>query len=205
MEFLFRSGGKPKRLGILPGSFNPPTNAHLALAEAALVELDEVALVLPRTFPHKHYHGASFAQRSAMLRASVGRHPRLTVATTEGGLFTQIAHEFATAYGPAVSLDFICGRDAAERVVNWDYGDPQAIARILEDFGLLVAARQGEFQPPARLAHYIRTLPVPAELDEISASDVRQRVLIGEPWEHLVPDAIVPMVREIYRPPAYSS
>jgi len=205
MEFLFRPGGKPKRLGILPGSFNPPTKAHLALAEAALVEVDEVALVLPRTFPHKDYHGATFTQRAAMLCASIERHPRLRAATSDGGMFTDIACECHAAYGPGISLSFICGRDAAERVVSWDYGDPNAIARMLVEFSLLVASRQGDFQPPPRLAHRIRKLPMTADVDGISASEVRRRIASGERWEHLVPDAIVPMVREIYRPPAYSS
>jgi len=205
MEFLLRPAGKPQRLGILPGSFNPPTRAHLALAEAALEQVDEVALVLPRTLPHKIYHGASFAQRVAMLCATVDRHPRLVAAAADGGLFVEIARECVRAYGSGVALDFICGRDAAERVVNWDYGDPDAIARILSEFSLLVAARQGEFQPPACLADRIRALPMTAEVDDISASEVRRRIAAGEHWEHLVPAAIVPMVREIYRPPAYSS
>jgi len=77
MEFLSRSREQPARLGILPGSFNPPTRAHLALAEAALAELDEVVLVLPRAFPHKNYDGASFVQRADMLRALAAYSSRL--------------------------------------------------------------------------------------------------------------------------------
>src|ERR1022692_4872453 len=72
MEFLILARAKPDRLGILPSSLNPPTLAHLALAEAALAELDEVVLVLPRVFPHKTYDGASFTQRADMLRARAG-------------------------------------------------------------------------------------------------------------------------------------
>jgi nicotinic acid mononucleotide adenylyltransferase len=60
MEFLSRHRAKPDRLGILPGSFNPPTRAHLALAEASLAELDEVVLVLPLSFPHQSYDWRQF-------------------------------------------------------------------------------------------------------------------------------------------------
>ena len=55
MEFFRRAAGRPNRLGILPGTFNPVTVAHLALAHAALRHVDEVVFVLPRVFPHKNY------------------------------------------------------------------------------------------------------------------------------------------------------
>ena len=200
MLFLSRSRVCPARLGILPGSFNPPTRAHLALAEAALTEVDEVALVLPRTFPHKNYAGADFGQRTTMLRASVDGQPRLSAVTSDGGLFLEIAQECRAAYGAGVRLAFVCGRDAAERVVAWDYGDPQALDRMLEDFCLLVASRQGAYEAPARWSDRIRPLRVGQDLSHVSASDVRRRIREGAPWEHLVPAAIVPMVREIYRP-----
>jgi nicotinate-nucleotide adenylyltransferase len=202
MEFLSRSREQPARLGILPGSFNPPTRAHLALAEAALAELDEVVLVLPRAFPHKNYDGASFVQRADMLCALVDRRPRLAAAASVGGLFIEIAHECRAAYGPDVELTFVCGRDAAERMVGWNYSKPNAINRMLEILQLLVACREGAYEPPQHLRQHIRALTLPADVNAISASDVRRRIREGAPWQHLVPDAIVPMVREIYRPPA---
>jgi nicotinate (nicotinamide) nucleotide adenylyltransferase len=205
MEFLVRPEGQPERLGILPGSFNPPTKAHLALAAAALAEMDHVLLVLPRAFPHKNYDGASFGQRSRMLVAAVDRQPRLAAAISEGGLFIEIAQECRAAYGPGVQLAFVCGRDAAERVVGWDYGKTNAINQMLETFQLLVACRQGAYEPPGHLRQYIRALALPADLNAVSASDVRRRIRERAPWQHLVPDAIVPILNEmrgIYRPPA---
>lgn len=202
MDFLSRYRGEPKRLGILPGSFNPPTRAHLALAEAALAEVDEVVLVLPGAFPHKNFDGASFAQRAAMLRALPDCCPRLSAATSEGGLFVDIAQECRAAYGLGIQMSFVCGRDAAERIVNWDYGKPNAINQMLEIFQLLVAGRDGSYEPPAPLRRHIRSLPLAATFDGISASDVRRRIREGMDWQHLVPEAIVPIVRQIYRPSA---
>jgi nicotinate-nucleotide adenylyltransferase len=204
MQFLSRHTDHPRRLGILPGTFNPPTRAHLALAEAALAELDEVVLVLPLVLPHKNYTGASFAQRTEMLLASLDRRPRLAAATTEGGLFIEIAQEFRAAYGPDVPLTFVCGRDAAERIVGWDYGRPHAINQMFEAFQLLVACREGAYEPPPALRRHIRALPLPAGLEAVSASDVRRRIRDGAVWQHLVPDEIVPILSklpEIYRPP----
>jgi nicotinate-nucleotide adenylyltransferase len=200
MEFLSRPCRPLGRVGILPGTFNPPTLAHLSLADTALAELDAVVLVLPRVFPHKSYEGASFAQRIEMMLAAIAGRPCLAAAASDSGLFVEIAQECRAACGPEVPLTFVCGRDAAERMVTWDYGYPDAISSILESFQLLVACRGGSYEPPAHLRRRIRALQVPAELDAISASDVRRRVAAGQPWQHLVPTAIVPMVRAIYRP-----
>jgi hypothetical protein len=48
-------------------------------------------------------------------------------------------------------LLFICGRDAAERIVAWDYGEPDAFRRMLDQFELLVAARTAS-EPPLKSA-----------------------------------------------------
>jgi nicotinate-nucleotide adenylyltransferase len=186
-----------ERLGILPGTFNPPTRAHLALARAALDRVDHVLFVLPRAFPHKEYKDASFEQRLEMLRRATAGEPRFSVAATEGGLFIEIARECRALYGQA-ALSFICGRDAAERIVNWDYGDPGAVAAMLQAFDLLVASRGSDYQPPPQFAGRIHGLALEADYGEISASEVRHRIARGQPWEQLVPHAIVPMVREIY-------
>ena len=204
MQFFIRASGKPNRLGILPGSFNPPTRAHLALAEAALGEVDEVVVVLPRVFPHKSYEGADFTQRVRMLVGALGGHPQLSAAASDGGLFAEIAAECRAAYGSTTRLVFLCGRDAAERIVNWDYGEADAIVRILERFQLLVASRQGSFEPPVHLRHAIHGLRIPAGLERVSASEARRRIREGLEWEELIPPSIVPLVREIYRDFAYS-
>jgi nicotinate (nicotinamide) nucleotide adenylyltransferase len=196
IDFLRRAPGQPRRLGILPGTFNPPTRAHIALAHAATPHVDEVLFVLPREFPHKPYDGAAFAERIDMLQEAAD-DPRFSIASTAGGLFIEIARECRDAYRDT-QLSFLCGRDAAERIVNWDYGDPAAFAAMLDEFDLRVAARRGHYDPPAHLASRIQMLPIESGYDELSATDVRDRIARGEPWEHLVPEAIVPLVRRIY-------
>ncbi len=200
MEFFRRAAGQPGRLGILPGTFNPPTRAHLALARAALARVDEVVFVLPREFPHKRYEGASFDDRVRMLETALENEPRFSIAATAGGLFIDIARACREAYGPGVELYILCGRDAAERIVNWDYGRPGAFLEQLDEYQLLVAPRQGAYEPPAECAARIHSLPFEPRYDELSATDVRERIARGEPWEHLVPEPVVQTVRRIYRP-----
>jgi nicotinic acid mononucleotide adenylyltransferase len=66
----------------------------------------------------------------------------------------------------------------------------------LREFQLLVAARQGGYQPPSELRDRIQ--PLAMEEDWVSATEVRDRIRAGQPWEHLVPGAIVALVRRAY-------
>ena len=198
MQFRRRACGQPVSLGVLSATFNPPTKAHLALAASGLTCCDEVLFALSRIFPHKSYEGATLEQRLAMLEAAAGSEPRYSIACTEGGLFVEIVRECRAAYGAAVALRFLCGADAASRVVNWDYGRPGAIREMLQEFELLVAPRRGAFDPPPDLRGRIHPLPLAGEYDEVSATEVRSRIAEGRPWEQLVPESVVPLAREIY-------
>jgi len=206
MEFMRRSIVRPKRLGVFPGSFNPVTVAHLALARAALDVLDEVVFVLPREFPHKTYSGASFSQRMEVLASAANDFPQFSIAAAEGGLFLEIAAECREAYGSEVRQSFLCGRDAAERIANWDYGRPGALQEMLSQFDFLVAARHGEYTAPAvegvNFAGAFQRLELRSDYDPVSATEVRDRIAQGLPWEHLVPPAVRRRVGEIYAPTA---
>ncbi len=199
VTFLRRQPGHPRRLGILAGAFNPPTCAHLALARAALNRVDEVLFTLPREFPHKRYEGAGFEQRLRMLAAALEGEPRFSIGVSDGGLFIEIARECRTAYGPETELYFVCGRDAAERVVNWDYGRDSAVEEQLREYQLLVAPRRGCWRPPEHLRHRIHELELGPDYEEISSTEVRERIRRGQPWQQMVPEPIRNMVEEIYR------
>src|SRR5579871_993154 len=190
MVFVRRAGGTPTRLGILPGTFNPVTVAHLALAGAAQSVCDEVLFVLPRVFPHKEYSGASLEQRIELLDSALHGAPAFSLAVADRGLFVEIAEECREAYGSAVRLSFLCGRDAAERIAGWEYGHPGAFASMLRNFDLLVARRNGEYTPPPELSEGIERLNLSDGFDPVSATEVRKRIARGHSWEHLVPAAI---------------
>lgn len=200
MEFFRKAEGAAARLGILAGAFHPPTRAHLGIACAALSLVDEVLFVLPREFPHKQYHGAGLDQRLRLLLDATSGEPRFSVGVSDGGLFIDVARECRAAYGPVTELWFLCGSDAAERIVNWDYGQPGEFGKMLDEFGLLVADRGGAYQPPFEMRDRIRRLPVAQDYNEVSATEVRNRIAQGVPWEHLVPEGIAEMIRAIYRP-----
>jgi nicotinate-nucleotide adenylyltransferase len=197
--FALRASVDPRRLGILAGSFNPPTLAHVTLIEAAAPHVDEVLCVVPRVFPHKLYHGATLDDRLQMLAALAPAGVPYSIAVADRGLFIEIARECRAAYGPQTRMMFLCGRDAAERIVEWDYGEPDAIEQMLEEFELLVADRHGRYEPPPHLAHRIQALEVAVDLNEVSSTEIRERIRRGEPWDHLAPEAIREKIERIYR------
>jgi nicotinate-nucleotide adenylyltransferase len=179
-------------MGVLAGAFNPVTRAHLALAEAAGKMVDEVVCVVPRVYPHKHFHGAALEDRIEMLTLAGGRY---RVETAEGGLFIDIARELRR---PDTEISFICGRDAADRVINWNYGEAGAIGKMLAEFSLLVAERDGTYEAPASLQHRVHRLQLDEDFSHVSSTEVRRRIAAKEPWEHLVPEAITRHVSRIY-------
>jgi nicotinate-nucleotide adenylyltransferase len=182
-----------RRIGVLAGAFNPLTRAHLALAEAAEKTVDEVIFVVPRAYPHKPFHGARLDERVEMLQLA-GRY-RVEIA--DGGLFIDIARQLRQ---PDSEILFICGKDAAERVIAWHYGPRGSIEEMLTEFSLLVAEREGTYQPPAHLRSYVHHLELGDDFSTISSSEVRRRITAGEPWEHLVPEPIAGHVKRIYAP-----
>lgn len=176
-------------LGVLAGSFNPPTVAHVQLLEAAKPHVDELLCVVPQVLPHKEFHGATLEQRVALL-AALG-YP---VEVSGKGLLFEIAEELRSRG----RLLFLCGTDAAHRIVTWDYGRPEPIEVILAGVEMLVAPRGGDYQAPPPLRQNVRKLEIGDDFHEVSSSEVRERILRGEAWRHLVPPTIWREVEAIY-------
>ena len=190
MRISHKAPGTPRTVGILAAAFNPPTLAHLALAQSALTVVEEVVLALPSRLPHKDFSGATLEQRIEMLHCVVEARDRLSAGVAEGGLFAEIAREAREHY-PNAAIYLICGRDAADRILGWDYGEPGFVEQMLREFSLLVAPRDGSYTPPLQYRHAIRELPLP-NFDECSSTRARA----GE-WT-LVPAEIVEQVQRIY-------
>ena len=191
------------RLGIFPGAFNPPTLAHLAVAAAARDQyrLDQVVFLLPTEFPHKPYTGASFEDRIAMLQDAAGNEPAFAIASSGRGLFIDIAREFRAGCGSGTELFFLCGKDAAERIVNWDYGSGPSFNEQLNEYRLLVASRRGEYEVPPQYRDKILPIDLPLSWDDCSASQVREAIAQGGDWRRWVPETVAQRIeqRKLYK------
>lgn len=201
MEILGALSPAVRTVALLPAAFHPPTRAHEALLRAALGRCDASIAVLPRSFPHKEYGDIGLADRLELLRPLLGG--AIAAAISEGGLFLEMAREVRLIL-PGVEVCLLCGRDAAERIVNWPYQGLPPMAEQLREYRLLVAARQGEFEAPPHLAHGIEPLALPGHFDAVSSTQVRRHMRDGKPWEHLVPEASLEAVRRVYSPLLFS-
>src|SRR5579884_632523 len=79
IEVARLSGDTTRRLALLPGSFNPLTDAHVALADLALESgrVDAVAYLLAsRTIDKERVEGAALFDRLICLGEYVKEHPR---------------------------------------------------------------------------------------------------------------------------------
>lgn len=103
-----------------PGSFNPPTVAHLAMAEAALRQCDveRVDLVVSRSpIDKEHVTKPTIDERIEVLRAVAGTRAWLGVVVTDARLLVDIAAGYDV---------LILGADKWEQVHDAAYYDSPA-------------------------------------------------------------------------------
>lgn len=85
------------RTGVYPGTFNPPTVAHLAIARAAYEQrsLDRLDLVVSlRPIGKEDIERPTFTQRIEVIEASIAHLDWLTLRTTEARLIADIAADY---------------------------------------------------------------------------------------------------------------
>jgi nicotinic acid mononucleotide adenylyltransferase len=152
---------------VYPGSFNPPTVAHLAVAECARRQagLQRVDLALSRSALGKEDAVRPLLEdRLAVLRAVAATRPWLAVVVTDAQLIADIASGYDAV---------IMGADKWAQVMDpaW-YGSARsrelALARLPR---VLVAAR-----PPfgARPSAGLEWLDLPAEHLDVSSTAARE-------------------------------
>jgi nicotinate-nucleotide adenylyltransferase len=179
--------------GILGGTFDPPHNGHLELADAALRELDLDELVVMLVARPAHRGCAENADtRQDLVRAAFSDLPRTRIVRNENPYTVDAVR--GGRFGDAV---FIVGADEGQAFPRWK--DPDEILRWVR---LAVGTRSG--YPPADLERYgDRVIPFSLASPPISSSDVRARIQHGEPVDDLVPSGVARLIRErgLYRNP----
>lgn len=155
---------------VYPGSFNPPTIAHLALAEAALaLGFDSVELVVShRALAKPTIVRPTFGERMGVLDESVASHARLSARATDAQLLADIA---------AGADALIVGMDKWTQIhePRW-YADVGARDSAIRSLPTVLLARRGDEPEPEPVADgpEVRVLDVPAELvDNVSSSAAR--------------------------------
>ncbi len=154
------------RVGVYPGTFNPPTIAHVAVASAARAQrnLDRVVLVVSTRPINKEYvAGPVLADRLAVLRsvAAATSGGWLDVAVTEHRLLVDIARGYDV---------LIMGADKWNQVIDPQYyaGDAAARDVAVDSLPELAIAPRAPFDVPA---HWM--LDVDATHEPVSSTAAR--------------------------------
>ncbi len=160
------------RIGLLGGTFDPPHEGHLKLADAAFdqLNLDKVVFVPSRRNPLKAKEPLfSARQRLGRVRRAVRSRPHFEVSDCElrrkGLSFTvDTLKYFKRKHGASAVLYFLTGADAATDLRKWrSFGEIRRLCRFV------VASRQG--WKPVPLPEGVLSMP----FDALDVSSTRLR------------------------------
>ncbi len=187
------------RIGVFGGAFDPPHNAHVALARAALAQLKLQEL---RIFPtgqawHKARALSSAADRLAMTDLAFSGLPNVIVDTREirrdGPTYTLDTLRELQSERPDAQLVLLIGADQAAALRSW-----HGFEEILSMAIVAIAHRADPARAASRFdPQTLAPLPAGARFEEIdlppmnvSATDIRLRAARGDDIATLVPPAV---------------
>ena len=201
------SGATQVRIGIFGGAFDPPHDAHVALARAAIDAWQLTTLhVLPAGDAwYKPHRLAPSRDRLAMSELAFGAIPRVIIDARElrraGPTYTiDTLRELAAQY-PGARLVLQIGTDQAAFFHRWR--EAQEIARMAcisiavrtsDEVGAAPFDSQNPLPGVACDPARVRVLALPAMPH--SATDIRRRAALGLPLDHLVPPAVAGYIAE---------
>lgn len=208
------SADRPRRIGMLGGTFDPIHLGHLGLARAARDELglDEIVFVPAARPPHKIGRPTTSAEdRLAMVELAIADEPAFRASRLEidrpgpsysADTVDELLSEAAAKAGAELTL--IVSADAFADFASWH--EPERIARAAR---LAVAPRPGHPSPDvsaseSRVAGLRGRVTVLRGADvEVSGSDIRRRVAAGKPIDGLVPRSVADYIErhQLYREP----
>ncbi len=201
---------KRPRIGVFGGAFDPPHNAHVALARAALAQLDLVEL---RIFPtgqawHKDRPLSAAQHRLAMSRLAFAGIADTVVDPREilraGPTYTLDTLRELRQERPDAQLVLVMGADQASSLPRWHgWEEILSIAIISVAYRALSTGNDGHFDPstlpPVPSGAHFEELSLPPIA--ISATDIRARAARGEDLHELVPPTVARYIEQhhLYR------
>ena len=190
------------RLGVFGGTFDPPHNGHLALAQAAQqqLKLDRVLWVVTADPPHKHGWALSPIQdRLDMVLAAINGQPGFEVSRVDidrpGPHWAADTVALLKQAQPEVEWVYLMGGDSLRDLPTW--GRPR---ELLANAGLGVLLRPGAEVDPASLEQDLPGIApkvafVSAPRLAVSSHDIRRRVAEGRPIDGLTPAGVAALIQ----------
>jgi nicotinate-nucleotide adenylyltransferase len=193
---MIRPVQRPKRLGVMGGTFDPIHHGHLLTAEEARwqFELDEVVFIPTGQPWMKSDREVSPAEdRYLMVVIATSSNPKFSVSRLEiereGPTYTvETLRTLREGHAGDVELFFITGADAMLEIFQWKESEETLslahfIAATRPGYDLSTL-EEGALSEDPRVT--IMTIPALA----ISSSDIRDRVNKGRPIRYLVPEGV---------------
>ena len=193
-----------RRLGIFGGTFDPVHQAHVALAEAALVELRlDLVLWIPAGQPWQKDRALTPAEhRVAMVQGAIAHEPRFALDRIEvqrsGASYTLDTVRALSAAQAGTQWFLLIGQDQYTALHTWR--DWRTLLGLVV---LAVANRPGETRGPDPEVQSFPHRMVPLPMLDISSTDIRRRVGQGADISHLVPPLVARYIEThgLYRSP----
>jgi len=197
-----------ERIGVFGGAFDPPHTGHLALARAALAQLDLTQLRIVPTGQawHKARDLCDAAHRLEMCRLLFSPLPAVVVDDSEirrgGPSYTVDTLEALQAQRPGARLMLLIGQDQAAGLPHWYRADELARLAII-----WVAVRPDATGHVAPLDTDLRTrfslhsLPMAAQA--VSSTDIRERIARHQTTQALMTDSVARYIEDhhLYQTP----
>ena len=188
--------GRPVRLGVFGGTFDPPHVGHVSVVSELLKSgaLDEILWIPARLPPHKPTNAlTSPTLRLEMARAAIAgcAHQRVSdmELSREGPSYTVDTLRTLRSECPEATAVLIMGTDQFAELADWH--QPDEVVRLAE---VCVLPRGGvEFSGAEPRLEVVWSAADVTPVD-VSSSEVRKRVREGQPYRHLVPDGVADII-----------
>jgi nicotinate-nucleotide adenylyltransferase len=194
-------------LGLLGGTFDPPHNAHLVLAEKTLSQLPiaKVGWLLTPDPPHKDERITPYPLRREMLLAAIAGNPLWELNEVElerrGPHYMVDTLRILRQRSPDADYILLLGGDSLRDILRWHH--PKQLIRLCR---LAVLRRPGTRVGMARLEKFVpgiskRTVFIEAPPVQISSTNIRSLVREGKSIAGQVPSAVEEIIRRngLYR------
>ena len=197
------------RIGIFGGTFDPPHNGHLALAQAALrsLHLDQVLWVLTQKPPHKRGQSLTpLADRLEMLQAAIAPYPQFQLSRVDidrpSPHYAVDTVRLLRQACPDAFLIYLMGGDSLRDLPQWH--TPQAFLAACDALGVM--RRPGAEYSLEHLETFLQGISakvqfVNAPPIDIASSSLRQRIAAALPVHEYLPPAVEKIIRarKLYR------